>query len=165
MYRPTYGRQGSDGYAVTVATAAAVVSDATASDAAARPPDAVIIISYSHLIVNRNSTNFHVFFKFCHFNYIWGMGFVYIFAEGGFNDIVAVFGRILQKMTIFYIKQAPKAVQSLGDLHISHSKNNYFLFNFPTTRPQQLTSEKSFSMIGAYAVLREIKRSPLYFLK
>ena len=79
MYRSPNGRQGSDGWAVTVATEAAVVSDATASDAAARPPDVVIIISHGHVIVNRNSSNFPLLFKFCHFNYIGHSGFVYIF--------------------------------------------------------------------------------------
>ena len=49
-------------------------------------------------------------------------------------------------------------------LEVTNSQN-YFLFSFPTTRPQQLTSEKSFSMIGAYDALREIRQSPPYFLK
>lgn len=87
MYRSRSGRQESDVWAVTVATEAAVVSDATASDAAARPPDVDAIISYVHLIVNRNSLNFLVFFKFCHFNYILHDGFVYIFQEANAGDI------------------------------------------------------------------------------
>jgi len=48
------GRQGSDGWMAAVATAVTVVSDATASDAAARPPDVVIIISHGQMIVNNN---------------------------------------------------------------------------------------------------------------
>ena len=63
MYRSPNGRQGSDGWAAAVATGVTVVSDATASDAAARPPDVVIIISHGHVIVNRVSVNLHLVYN------------------------------------------------------------------------------------------------------